>query len=109
MNWQPILTAPRDGSEIFVVSPDSEMPNKIKWATVWKGDWREFTGWYFIRENGSLDAACYGLTHTHWSRNPFNSLPKDGVATYLNGPQGCIEKFKSFDDILIELLLEEFK
>lgn len=69
--WQPIETAPKDGTPILLWIPDTELP--------WPGHAQD-DGRLFSNAHGPLNEESYGrvLTCTHWM--PLPPAPKGGEA-----------------------------
>jgi hypothetical protein len=72
MNWQPISTAPRDGTSILAAFSDTDMPHIIEWVDVEKGIRPEHhksgkVGWHM-----AWDGYFWGNHEqpTHWMHLP---------------------------------------
>jgi len=65
--WQPILTAPRDGTPIILFSADVDEDMGQIWIARWSEahKWRDY-GWEY-RGGGSW---CYANTPSHWMPLP---------------------------------------
>ena len=68
-DWQPIETAPKDGTPILGWAPDSELANPVHYAVIWWFQWTELGGW--VREGDEYDIAA---DPTHWM--PLPDAPK---------------------------------
>jgi hypothetical protein len=64
MNWQPIETAPRDGTSVLLINRNGDIA-----AGLWLSDARG-TGWFLA--GGNKPAALFNNHHgpTHWTRLP---------------------------------------
>lgn len=74
MEWQPIDTAPKDGSMVLV---NDTTPGWTPWAAAYWIDGDEWSGWVYDDEN-MLDSNPLGPRPTHWLYVP--PLPTPNAA-----------------------------
>jgi len=68
MEWQPIETAPKDGSNILVYTPSGVV------SVVWKSWTSSYADWDPVGVDASYDDSCVVLDSepTHWRRAPLS-------------------------------------
>lgn len=76
MTWQPIATAPQDGTEILLACDDGAVG-----AGFWdhaQAAWRAKPGWFWEMDRGDLGTAKNAFGVTHWQ--PLPEAPVDRPA-----------------------------
>lgn len=65
--WQPIETAPKDGSVLLAILPESDVPQAVRWLTKSNEDGFVGPGWYMQWDHFHLSGADHP---THWMPCP---------------------------------------
>ena len=64
MNWEPIKTAPKDGTMIDAWSPElSERLTDVKWSTVGRHDYKDYPSQWVVWTGEEWEDVSVELTH----------------------------------------------
>lgn len=86
LEWQPIETAPKDGTDILVADPTQEFSqDRVERARYWEGKWCVVNAYYFLTDLSKIeeiskeqkldDMPLYIISPTHWM--PLPEPPKE--------------------------------
>lgn len=66
--WEPIETAPKDGTHVLIYQTDVLAPNH--YVAAYDDEWGNGEGWWVVCDGKVPDLPLRGPQPTHWMRLP---------------------------------------